>query len=58
MIRVIYHDVEPSFSATDNHPKAKRHKITVDGKLYFVDYLDDKPTAAEVRAVITPKKEK
>lgn len=56
-VRVVYGD-EPDFPSTDQHPQAKRHRLKVDGREYFVDYVGkDKPTAAEVRAVIKPKKE-
>lgn len=51
-IRCIYHDQEPSFPATAQHPDAVRYKIGEQ----WVDAVGGKPTQADVDAILTPSK--
>ena len=51
IIRVIY-EKEPNFPATDQHPDAVRYNV---GE-WVVDAIGDKPTMAEIQAVLNPPK--
>jgi hypothetical protein len=46
-IRVVYHDHEPRFPATDQHPDALRYTVGP----YVVDAIDGEPTLAEIQAM-------
>ena len=48
-IRCIY-SAEPRFPATDQHPDAVRYQVGAN----WVDAIGDKPTQAEIDAVLNP----
>lgn len=55
-IRCIYHDAEPRFPATDQHPQAVRYTVpsALLGRDVLVDTVGGEPTTQEVDALLTP----
>lgn len=52
-IRVIYHEQEPNFPATDNHPDAVRYPIEHPTRgVLFADAIGGEPSLAEIDAVL------
>lgn len=53
-IRCVYHNTEPNFPATDQHPDAVRYGPIkrIDGSIVFVDAIGGQPSLDDINAVL------